>query len=252
MDILAAFGGIASVVVSWVVGARLMLLARRTGRAPELLIGVGLFLVGGCWSPLVAVGRQATQLAASVRVGAVVAGALCAILGAVCMALFIGRVFRPGAAWARLLVGALALGLLAVFSAQSFRSSWLEYARHERGPWLLATWLVVANYAWGTLEAWRQRRMLVRRQVLGMADPVVADRMRLWVWTMATSFLASGMAASFQALGIPMGGTQAGLFVTVVAALFSAGCLWLAFLPPASYLAWVRQRAGAAASPARP
>lgn len=247
MDILEAFAGIVAVAISWIVGGRLMILSRRTRQAPELLVGAGLLLMGGLWNPLVAIGRQATQLADPLREGLVVAGALCAIVGTASMALFISRVFRPGVAWARALVILLALGLLAAFAGQGLGSSWPYYVRHESGPWLVATWLVVATYGWGGLEAWRQHRMFVRRRALGLVDPVVADRLRLWVWTMASAFLAAGMAGVCQARGIPMVGTAIGLFLTLAVAPFAAGCMWFAFIPPASYLAWVRRRAGAAA-----
>jgi hypothetical protein len=193
------------------------------------------------------VGRQATQLGDATRVGFIVAGVLCGIVGNICMALFNARVFRLGTAWGKALAAAVIVGLFAAFAGQSLGSSWIEYARHETGPWLIATWVITANYLWGSLEAWRQRRMLVRRLKLGMADPVVADRMRLWVWAMGSAFLTCTVAGTCQALGISMVGTDVGLFLTVVGAFVSTGCLWLVFLPPDAYLARLRQRAAATA-----
>ena len=245
MEAVALLAGLASVLTSWIVGGRLLALGRRTRRTPELLIGLGLFLVGGLWSPLVAVGRQAAQLPDPSRAAFVVAGALCAIAGVGSLALFNWRVFRPTPA-----AGALALcvgvALLVCFAAQSRAPGWAGYARDERGPWSAATWVVVANYVWANLESWRQYRLLARRRALGLADPVVTDRMRLWAMALLASLLATATAATCQSLGIPMGGTALGLWLSAVAALSAAVCLWLAFLPPAAYLARVRTRAAAA------
>jgi hypothetical protein len=245
METLALLAGLTSVLTCWIVGARLLSLGRRTRRTPELLIGLGLLLVGGFWSPLVAVGRQATGLPDPLRAAFVVAGALCAIAGVGSLALFNWRVFRP-APWAGALAAVVSAALVACFAAQSLAPGWLHYARDERGPWIGATWVAVANYAWANLESWRQYRMLARRKTLGLADPVVTDRMRLWAMALLASLLATATAAVCQSLGIPVGGTAFGLWLSAVAAVSASACLWLAFLPPAAYLARVRRRAAAA------
>ena len=52
MLIVAAIGGGAFVVASLIVSLRLPALARRTSELPELLIGLGLLLMGGIGYPL--------------------------------------------------------------------------------------------------------------------------------------------------------------------------------------------------------
>lgn len=247
MQLFATVGGLVSVLVSWIVGLRLIFLARRTRQAPEFLVGLGLFLLGGWWSPLVAVGRQATGLSDATRAALVCLGGVTAIAGMLCLALFTYRVFRPGAAWAKGLVAAMALALCAVFAAQTFGSGWVAFARHEAGWWRLATWIGVVDYFWANGESWRQYWMLSRRQRLGLADPVVTDRLRLWSLGLSTAVVASITLAVCQSIGIGVAGTQVGLLTTVVVALVSSSCLWLAFLPPAAYLARVRRLAGEAA-----
>lgn len=245
MAIFAALAGLFSVVTSWFVGLRLMLLARRTRQLPELLIGLALFLAAGCWSPLVSIGRQATALSDPVRATLVVAGAVCGVAGMSSLALFNWRVYRPGDAWAGVLAGAIAVSLVVVFVLQGLGIGWVDYARTEQGPWLLASWVGVVIYLWACSEAWRQYRMQVRRRALGLADPVVTDRMRLWALSMAAALAASFTLASCQALGIPVAGTAPGLLITAVVACFAGTCLLLAFVPPAAYLARVRRAAGA-------
>jgi hypothetical protein len=243
VEIVAALAGIASVLLAWIVGGRLIWLSRRTRQAPELLIGSGLVLAGGAWSPLVAIGRQATALPDATRAGLVVAGALCGIAGMSCIAVFNWRVFRPASAWGPVLAGAVAAGLVALFAAQTLDPGWLRLARQEQGPWTGASWAGAVNYLWSFLEAWHHHAMLARRQRLGLADPIVADRMRLWTLLMLTSLIASIVFGTFQTLGIPVGGTLLGLSLAAIVAGVTSVLLWLAFLPPPAYLEAVRRRA---------
>jgi len=245
MALLAAIAGLFTVLTAWFVGLRLVLLARRTRQAPELLIGLALLLSAGCWNPLVAVGRQATALSDPVRAVLVVVGAVCGIAGMSSLAVFNWLVYRPGAAWAPALSAAIALALVAAFALQSVGIGWVAYARTEQGPWLLASWIGVVIYLWASFEAWRQYRMQVRRRVLGLAEPVVTDRMRLWAMTMGAALITSTFFAICQATGVPVAGTVLGLLLTAVVASFTATCMLLAFVPPAAYLARVRRAAGA-------
>jgi hypothetical protein len=243
VEIVAAIAGIASVLVCWVVSLRLLSLAKRTRQAPELLIGLGLLLAGGLWSPLMAVGRQATALPDPVRATVVVAGAITAICGMSCIAIFNWRVFRPADSWAPAFVSAVAVALIGLALAQSFGSGWMVFAHHEQGPWTSVSWVGVVIYTWSSIEAGRQYSMMTRRQRLGLADPVVTDRMRIWTLMMLTSVLASLVFATCQMLGIAVAGTTVGLSLTAVAAFLSAVFLYLAFMPPSSYLESVRRRA---------
>lgn len=243
MVIFAALAGIVSVLTSWIVGGRLLLLARRTRQAPELYIGLALLLTGGVWNLLVSVGRQAVALPDGVRAVLVASGALAGVAGMICLAVFNWRVFRPDQGWAMALVSSIGVILAGAFAAQTLASGWVDFAHHERGPWLFGTWLGVGIYAWSNFEAWRQERMLARRLALGLADPVVADRMRLWALAMAAALIASTTLAACQVLGVPVAGTTVGLSITAVVALVAPACLWLAFLPPASYVARIRAAA---------
>jgi hypothetical protein len=243
VEILGAVAGIVSVLTSWIIGVRLLALARRNHAAPELLCGLGLLLTGGVWSPLIAMGRQATALSDPLRAGLVLAGALVATPGITCLALFNWRVFRPSEGWGLAFGAAIALTLAGLLVAQTLGPGWFVFARDEQGPWIFAIWAAVASYVWANVEAWRHYSMLARRQRLGLADPVVVDRMRLWALAMLAAILAATSLGTCQMLGIPVAGTVPGLLVTVFATVFTSICLWLAFLPPASYLAAVRQRA---------
>jgi hypothetical protein len=243
VQLVAALAGLLSVGVSLVIGLRLLLLWRRTRQLPELLIGLALLLAGGFWSALIAVGRQATGLSDDVRVAMIVVGSVCGVAGLSSFALFNWRVFRPTTSWAPAAAATLALALLGIWVAQGFSPGWLVYANQERGPWNNATWIAAASYVWAFADARLQYSMLSRRQRLGLADPVITDRMRLWTWMTATSLVASAFFATLQTLGIPVGGTPLGLSIAALAAVFTSTLLCLTFLPPAGYLESVRRRA---------
>jgi hypothetical protein len=247
MEMLAIVAGLLSMLTSLAVGLRLIRLAGRTRQAPELLIGVSMVLMGFGWSSLAAAGRQAEGLSDPARIGVLVAAAICAILGTTCLSMFNWRVFRPGVTWAGVLTGAVALSLSAVCLAQSLAPGWLVFAREEQGPWRYVTWIGFLNYVWSALEAWRQQQMMTRRQRLGLVDPVVLDRVRLWTITMLAAVVASLMFGTLQLLGIPVGGTPIGLGLTAIISLISATTMCLAFAPPTAYIESVRRRAPAAA-----
>jgi hypothetical protein len=243
MEMLAIVAGLLSMLVSLAVGIKLIRLAGRTQQVPELLIGVSMVLMGFGWSALSAAGRQAEGLSDPARVGMLVASAICAIVGTSCLSLFNWRVFRPGVAWPGALAGAVAVSLTAVCLAQTFGPGWLVFAREEQGPWRYVTWIGFLNYVWSAIEAWRQQQMMMRRHRIGLADPVVLDRVRLWTITMLVAVVASLLFGTLQVLGIPVGGTPIGLGLTAVISMISASTMFLAFIPPSSYLESVRRRA---------
>ena len=247
MERIAIGAGLLSMVTSLAVGIKLIRLAGRTRQLPELLIGMSLVLMGFFWSALSAAGRQGEALSDPVRVALLVASAVCAILGTVCLSLFNWRVYRPDSVWPVLLNVVVLLSLVGICLAQTFAPGWTLFAHEERGPWRLVTWIGFANYVWSAIEAWRQQQMLMRRRRLGLVDPVVLDRVRLWTLSMFAAVLATLVFGTLQALGIPIGGTPIGLGVTAVISLVSSATLFLAFSPPSSYLDSVRRRALAAA-----
>lgn len=93
--------------------------------------------------------------------------------------------------------------------------------------------------AWTACEALRHAAALRRRLRLGLADPVVANRVQLWGGAMA---LSAGMAAfttTGQVLGVDLMATTAGMAVISCLGVVAAGSIYLAFLPPRFYTAWV-------------
>ena len=78
-----------------------------------------------------------------------------------------------------------------------------------------------------------------------LADPVVCNRFLLWGLT--SVFVIAGVALNSAALALHVNvfETPSILFASSLTGLAQAVLLMLAFLPPPSYLAWVRTRAHA-------
>jgi hypothetical protein len=243
LQLVAAVAGILSVLVAWIVGCKLIALSRRTHQAPEFLVGLGLLMAGGLWSPLMAVGRQATELSDPVRVALVMCGGVSGIIGMTCIAIFNWRVFRPSQLWAMAAAATYACSVAGLYAAQSFGTGWLLFAQQEVGPWTHVSWVGAWIYVWSCAEAWNAHAMLSKRVRIGLADAVVADRMRLWMWLQINSLVASIVFGYCQRMGIPVAGTTFGLLLGALAGFLSATFLWLAFMPPAIYLDSVRRRA---------
>lgn len=253
MGMLVLVGFLAFFVASLVVGIRLVLLWTRTRELPELLIGVGVLGIGpvGFGSQRVAQimleGARAADPEAAIPTTATVLtviGVTTAVIGVVCKLVFNTRVYHADSAvmsrlmWAgvavlagllgyRLAIGDVVPGQLhsAVANAQAFAQ--------------------IGVLLWGSAEALIYWRRMQRRTNLGLADPAVTNRFLLW-----------GIGAGAAGVGSLVGTTaalitgqqmaDAGWIVISSSAhgLVAAIALSLAFVPPASYLRWVRRNVG--------
>lgn len=240
MQILGALLGGSFVVASLAVGLRLVWLWRRTRKSPELLVGSGLLLLAVLGYPLMTVARKALALAEPTRIGLAAASGVAQAAGGLMLVLFVWRVFRPETRWARGIALAFAAGAGALVVAQTAAAGWWVWITQERGAWAAARWLFLVPIGWGALESLRYWRLLRRRLRLGLADPVLVDRFRLFGVSMAFGLLSNLGAVALQIAGIELVGTAIGT-VAVSPALVAAVALWLAFLPPRAYLERVRR-----------
>jgi hypothetical protein len=249
MLLVAAFGGLVFIVASLVVGSRILMLASRTRQLPELAIGLSLFLAGGIGYPLIVLARLATTWPTGVRTGIFVVSMLLGLVGTLCACLFNQRVFRPGALWAKGLIAALAVTQVGLLIFQAVTPGLAAAALFNEG---LGARLFTATHgvplAWAAFESARYSAQLSRRVKLGLADPVVADRVKLWGISMGSS-LVINLAATIGALrGVDFAATSLGALVIAPLGLVSAIAICLAFLPPQAYLRRVTARAAASAA----
>jgi len=105
-------------------------------------------------------------------------------------------------------------------------------------PGLLAQGAAYALNGWAGARYWR---MLRRRLSLGLADPVVVNRILLWsaaAWAITLQYLYS------TGVVIVTGGSSiSGFGIALVSSLglIAAGTMLLAFFPPRSYLLWLER-----------
>lgn len=245
MELLAAIGGLSFILASFVIGLRLLVLARRTRELPEFAMGLALFLMGGLGYPLLSVARLATGMHVAIRLGFFVVSVLFNMSGMVAVCIFNWRVFRPRESWAPWFTAGFACALAAALVLQSIAPGLRVAALSNEGTGLrLFMTLQGVPLGWAAFESLRYHRLLAKRCELGLADPIVVDRMRLWGGGMFLAFVINVFSSVLGFLGIDIAVSPAGSLVVAPLGLMAAGCVWLAFLPPAAYTRRVRARSG--------
>jgi hypothetical protein len=125
----------------------------------------------------------------------------------------------------------------------------MDVRRTPSGYRLGSQLLQLGTILWASVEAFVTWSFLRRRVRLGLASPLVVNRIGLWS---LASFAASiGMSIGFFStfLGLHYAGDVVEVPVAIVG-LVAATALWLSFLPPARWRAWIERRASAPAAPA--
>lgn len=246
LDWIAAIGGGLFVLASIVVGGRIVWMARRTRGLPELVLGAALFLMGGIGYPLMTIAVQGEGFSDGARMTMLGGQMLTSIVGMCGLAWFTHHVFRPQAAWATALWIGLSATYLGLAAAQILGPGMMAFfADPESGWWHASNYMSIVVMSWAGIESMRYWTMQKKRLALGLADPVVADRFRLWGLAILTADAISILSAGFELAGVTMVGTAIGSIVVGGLGLFAAAFLWRAFIPTAGYLE--RMQGGAAA-----
>lgn len=245
MEWLAALGGGAFVLVSLAVGTRLLLLARRTRQLPEFAMGGALLLMGGIGYPAIAIARGGEALDPGLRCAIAGFAMLCQAVGIAGLAAFTAQVFRAEqaaarfAAWA---IAALALGtVVAEGMLNGFQGAVGNIGLPMRGNEAMAGIVL----GWCMTESFAYYAKLKRRVGLGLATPVVANRIKLWTIGAGFAMLLNVTSQIAAWNGIDVATSTLGAILIGSLGPVAAGTIWLAFFPPAAYL---RRIEGAAES----
>jgi hypothetical protein len=173
---LALLGYGSFVVVSLVVGVRLLRLWRRTRETPELAIAVA--LIAGAIA--YAVGIAAFSIPTLPRAGAALietTAGFFAHLGSASLALALRHIFQPEARWARVLQISFTVALAGAFTLRL--ADPLAFPPPDLVFWPYST-IAASVYAWSVIESLRCYRQMARRARIGLADPEAARRFLLW------------------------------------------------------------------------
>jgi hypothetical protein len=221
-------------VVTFVVGVRLLLVARRTRQIPELAFGVA-FLGGSLGAALAQIGQRLLWNDAGAPATAM--NALCfalMVLSTIALLVATWRIFRPDRAWAR---GVCIAGSMVACAILPIRlaSGDLSSAVIDTPAMLGFFTLRVALFSWTTFEALRHYGLLKRRAALGLADPVVTRQILFWGIAGASTLLISAtVAGSTFLIGVhPIEWLPSTIAITLLSMLTSA-TMWCAFFPPAA------------------
>jgi hypothetical protein len=243
---LAAAGGGAFVLVSLVLGPRLLALAHRTRQVPELTMGLCLLLMGGLGYPFATLGRVVTALPDDLRGFLIGCAALCNTIGFGALLIFTWRVFRRHSVLAEAVVGACVTALALLVPAEAvwpgLVPSALSIEPYPGLPGYARVVLGLTILYWASVEAALYARKLTRRLALGLADAVVVER--VWLWTVAIGGASASYTTAFvlALFGIDLPSSTFGAAIIGSLGLVSASAAWFAFLPPAAYLRWVSSR----------
>ena len=107
--------------------------------------------------------------------------------------------------------------------------------------YLIALVLQAVPFALNAGSGFRHHGRLRRRIALGLADPVVANRIWLWAMTSAVVVLQYAYSIASAAFGFGTDPRSSGAVIGTLGLTLSV-LLALAFLPPQRYLRWLAAR----------
>jgi hypothetical protein len=237
------------VLANAVVGISLLRTALRTRRAPELLIGMGLFGMGPVSQGLTAVAGTGRLPAGEVDQLLHALAAVGSAVGMACIYGFVLTVFRPRVAWARAFT-TLAVVTLVVASAGSVTALSLAppdapsaEVLHGWGVVILGAFTLA--FGWAALESGSYYLRARKRIRLGLIDAGVTNRFLLWAIASGSAFLLGVCLMMFQLEGQQLTGSLLPSLLIMCVSVITGVTMYLAFLPPRAYLAWVQRGAGA-------
>ena len=230
------------------VGLRLLSLARRTRKLPDLYMGLGLLAFALAQVSRLALGGLEPLLAPEFVLGTYLLMHLGYLVAQLGLCLFTMAVFGPRSRWRwALVLGLFAFGALSrSMMTEAVAPQLLSGASVPAVPgWDTASVVSFAmTFGWTAVESLRYHGLLRRRLALGLADPVLTNRFLVWgAGAAATCLLVLLLSGSFL-LGLTlMSGSLVASALVVASGLVNAVAPYLTFTPPAAYLRFVQVRA---------
>jgi len=230
------------------VGLRLLSLARRTRKLPELFLGLGLLAFALAQASRLAFGGLEPHLGPALELGVYLLMHLEYLVAQLGLCLFTLAVFGPRSRWRWVLVlGLVALGALSrAMMARAVAPQLLSGASVPAVPgWDTATVVSFAlTFGWMAVESLRYQGFLRRRLALGLADPVLTNRFLVWGAGAGATCLLVLLLSGLYLQGLTlMSGSLVASVLVAASGLVNAVVPYLTFTPPAAYLRFVQVRA---------
>lgn len=246
--VFAAAGALAFVLFGAVVGARLLLLWRRSRQLPELLLGGGLFLFSAVSQPLILAAQPVADAygrGASLMV--LTPGLVASIASLTSLYAFTTVVFHRGSRTARRVVwmalGASTASAVALLGSLGGTPPGQPFDPVARAALASFSLVFAAGLAWTAAESLHYYSLMRRRIALGLADPIVTNRLLLWglgCGATATSTVALTLCA---ALGMNFSSDPLPVVLISAGGMVCSVSWYLAFMPFSSYRDWILRRA---------
>lgn len=247
MQIVLGFSLLLFVATTTIVGLRMLLLARRSGGRPELLMGAGMVLIGAVGYPGGVISGFGQASVGHVHFWIWALSSAATQIGIALIYAFTAQVFRPGVTWARGLTVAgcafMVAGYILTIHALMTSSPRLASAVATRGPTLIGMVGYAGGFLWTAVEGFTHHRMARRRLSLGLAEPLVVGRFFLWglFGVMASLIIAVSSIEQFvrgHSANSPLTMISMGAF-----GFAASVAMYLAFFAPSWYVARVERRA---------
>lgn len=245
------------VAMAFGLGGLLVLRGVRRKEWAERTLGAHLLLSLGVGYVLLSAGVTAVELGAEIDPALLTQlmgwGYGATIVGLMATLHFTRSVFRPKAGWATALActatammwtGWVGYGLAGGFARGRFEGSWL---------WLMLAGMLLTNL-WVALEPLHYWTRMRRRLRLGLADPIVTDRLLLWgcgSLARVVMVLVGPLSAALMRVAPESALYTISSSVLVLASacgLLTSVAYWLAFHPSTGYARWTELRATRLAS----
>jgi hypothetical protein len=243
MEALAFLAVVLVALASTAVGARLLIVSRRTRGFPEFVLGLSLAAITGIGFPIVLLTELRQTVGPLFTFAADFIGSFVVATGFAGFYVFTWRVFRPDSRWAAALSMLGAGAALVATAATVWLAIGIESSDEKfsvvRGWEILLFTSAATGFLWSAVEALRYHAMLRRRLALGLADGIVTNRVLLWGLTGASAGAALVILTLLRLADVNYMSAPVALFTAAACGLLGSLFLYLAFLPPAAYLRWL-------------
>jgi hypothetical protein len=243
MEDSAFIGGVVAGLFYFAVGLSLIRLSWRSQRPPDLLLGMSFFLWGisyACWQIPIATANQ--PLTQPLFFG----GRILTHAGTIFFAAFTWASFRNQSRWAKYLVFAIAISLVAGVAGSVAVGDW-EGVRPSNAWWWVEWTASFVAMSWVGVEGFIEYPKARKRVQMGLCEPLVCNRFLVWGLTGVISAVYSWVLL-YQTTSFEFNGSWSISLDRVNGAIEIAtvALVWLIYFPPRFYQRWIAGAAPAA------